>query len=81
MSRSYKKERVVKDKSRSHQKQGSQSMRRTTKQKLKTRSHEDDLLLPIDKSEVINDYNITDWKFRDDKKKWFGKGKDKKINK
>jgi hypothetical protein len=81
MSRSYKKERVVKDKSKSSQKQGSRNLRQKTKQKLKVKPLEEDLILPKDKSEVINDYDVTDWKFRDDDKKYFGKGKLKKINK
>ena len=76
MSRSYKKQNIVKDKNRNAQKQGSKVLRSLTKSKIKSLPL-DDIILPEDKSEVVNDYNVTDWKHKNKK----GKGKKNKLNK
>lgn len=60
MSRSYKKQPVLKDKNKGMQKIGNRKFRRKSKQKNKL--NDPDAILPIDKSEVINDYDVTDWK-------------------
>ena len=76
MSRYYKKQNIVKDKNRNAQKQGSKVLRSLTKSKIKSLPL-DDIILPEDKSEVVNDYNVTDWKHKNKK----GKGKKNKLNK
>lgn len=81
MSRSYKKEPVIKDKNKKAQKQGSRNLRQKTKQKLKTKPFDEDLMIPITKSEVINDYNVSDYKWRDEDGKYSSKGKNKRTNK
>lgn len=57
MSRSFKKP-IVKDKNKFSQKQGNKTFRGKSKQLIKMEKFED---LPIDKSEVVNDYNVSDW--------------------
>lgn len=80
MSRSYKKKKVLKDKSRSHQKLGNRIIRRRNKSKL--RNVDEDTMFEEDKSEVVNDYNVTDWKFFiDDDDTYSLKGKDKRLYK
>lgn len=59
MSRSYKKHPIIKDKDKDFQKIGNRKFRRKSKQKNKL--SDPDAILPIDKSEVINDYDVTDW--------------------
>lgn len=60
MSRSIKKP-IIKDKNRYSQKLGNRKMRAKTKILLKTRGEES--IFPIDKSEVVNDYDVSDYKF------------------
>ena len=97
MSRSYKKQSIIKDKPASGKRLGNKKFRRKTKQKAKTiksidwDSIEDPMLFPEDKSEVINDYDVCDWKSTITDKtdnyyiklglKPLRKGKKKKINK
>ncbi len=76
MSRSYKKKNIVKDKDRGSQKVASKAVRRITKGKLKVANPEEEIL-PEKPSEVIDSYDVTDWKFTDAK----GRGKNKKVNK
>lgn len=59
MSRSYKKD-ILKDKDRFSQKLGNRLFRRKSKSKLKLL---DEDKLPHSKSEVVNDYNVSDYKF------------------
>lgn len=59
MSRSVKKIGIYKDKPTFGKKLGNKKFRRKTKQKIKNSEEE----LPIDKSEVINDYDVCDYKF------------------
>lgn len=77
MSRSFKHIRVIKDKSKFYQTLGDRIMRRIVKSKLKDIT--EDMILPTKKNEIVNQYNITDWKAFDFKFTWFGKGKNKKI--
>lgn len=76
MSRSFKKYRIYRDHNRYFFKLANRIMRHITKQKLKT---EEDPLLPISKSEVVNDYNVSDYSVYDEDGKWFGKGKLKRF--
>lgn len=78
MSRSYKKKNIIKDKSRFAQKSGNRSMRRKIKQKAK--KADEDTMFPEDKSEVINDYDVSDFKILD-ADKYVGKGKRKRVTK
>lgn len=76
MARSYKKNKIYRDHNRFFFKLANRIIRHISKQKLKT---EEDPILPIRKSEVINDYDVSDYSFFDFDGKWFGKGKLKKI--
>ncbi len=67
MSRSYKAP-IIKDKNRFSQKQGNKTFRGKTKQFIKMGKFEE---LPLDKSEVVDDYNVSDWK-------WFSKDEEDK---
>ena len=73
MSRSYKKTRVVKDKSKSSQKLSHRKFRARSKRTLLSD------LQPKSMHEMKMQYDVCDWKWIDDEKKYFGKGKDKKI--
>ena len=83
MSRSYKKNLVIKDHPKGAKKDNNKRFRRKVKSKLKGIS--DDTLLPLDKSEVMNDYDVSDYKFIIDKNKPYSnkilKGKNKRLNK
>lgn len=88
MSRSYKHKNILKDTNKGSKLIGSRKMRRKTKSKLSPRTIiDDELILPEDKSEVINDYDVCDWKIyfdelSEDIRKQVIKGrKIKKINK
>lgn len=76
MSRSFKKFKIYRDHDRYYFKLANRIIRRITKSKLKT---EEDPLLPIKKSEVVNDYDVSDYSFFDLDGKWFGKGKLKRF--
>lgn len=88
MSRSYKKKSIIKNKPTFGKKLGNRKFRRKSKAKLKSGKTEE---LPLKKREIINDYDVCDWKFlitqkTDDLYVKFGhkplrKGKKKKINK
>jgi len=67
MSRSVRKP-VIKDKNKFSQKQGNKTFRGKTKQFIKMGKFEE---LPLDKSEVVDDYNVSDWK-------WFSKDEEDK---
>lgn len=73
MSRSVKKKAIIKDNSSGFKEIGNRKFRRKSKQK--TKLNDPDVILPIDKSEVINDYSVCDWKFHVTKKNC------KKVNK
>ncbi len=97
MSRSFKKNKVVKDKPTFGKKLGNKKFRRKTKSLAKTIKlpkckgkncdhsncdYEDTWLFPEDKSEVINDYDVSDYKiFLNEINSTLLKGKDKKLNK
>lgn len=66
MSRSVKKKPIIKDKPTSGKRIGSKKFRRKSKQKVKR--IDEDTILPEDKSEVINDYDVSDFKFHVNKK-------------
>lgn len=66
MSRSVKKKPIIKDKPTSGKRLGNKMFRRKSKQKVKNIT--DDTILPKDKSEVINDYDVSDFKFSVNKK-------------
>lgn len=66
MSRSIKKP-IIKDKNQYSQKLGNRKMRTKTKILLKMRG--EDAALPIDKSELVNDYDVSDYKFINKDKK------------
>lgn len=77
MSRSYKKIPIIKDKPTEGKKQGNKSFRRKSKIKIKDERYDE---LPYDKSEVINDYDVSDyWFFANEVTEI--KRKDKKLNK
>ncbi len=59
MSRSYKKQRITKDMDKFNKKLGNKKLRRITKQLIKSGDSE---AVPNKKREVIQDYNVTDWK-------------------
>ncbi len=61
MSRSVKKVPIIKDKNRFAQKLGNRKFRAVNKMRLK---HGKEELLLNDKSEVIDDYDVSDWKVR-----------------
>ncbi len=61
MSRSTRKP-IVKDKNRYSQKLGNRRMRAKTRDMMK---HEKFDNLPVDKSEVINDWDVSDWRWFD----------------
>lgn len=69
MSRSVKKTGVYKDKATSGKRIGNKIFRRTSKQKVKRSIHDEDILLPEDKSELINDYDVVDWRTYKDEPK------------
>jgi len=73
MSRSYKKKAIIKDSGLGFKALGNRKLRRKSRQKVKL--NDPDSVLPIDKSEVVNDYNVCDWKFEVTKKNC------KKVNK
>lgn len=87
MSRSYKKKAIIKDSGLGFKALGNRKLRRKSKQVTtlmkctgkdcdhSTCDYEDPFLLPYDKSEVVNDYNVCDWKFEVTKKNC------KKVNK
>lgn len=67
MSRSKKKVGIYKSKATFGKKWGNRKFRRKSKQKAK--KPDEDTMFPEDKSEVINDYDVCDWKwFTDDPK-------------
>jgi len=82
MSRSYKKNAIVKDSDKSAKKQANKKLRSKNKHKLKDvdEDNADDVILHDDLSEVENDYNVSDWKITNAEES-HGKGKSKKINK
>ena len=59
MSRSVRKP-VIKDKNKFSQKQGNKTFRGKTKQFIKMGKFEE---LPLDKSEIVNDYDVSDYKW------------------
>lgn len=73
MSRSYKKKAIIKDSGLGFKTLGNRKFRRKSKQKVKL--NDPDSVLPVDKSEVVNDYDVCDWKFEVTKKNC------KKVNK
>lgn len=89
MSRSFKKNSIIKDMNKSAKVLGNKLMRKKLSKNINF--EEDDLILPIDKSEVVNDYDVTDYKFFIDQKtdehyiehglKPLRKGKNKKLPK
>lgn len=88
MSRSYKNKNIVKDSNPGSKSIGSRKLRRKTKSKLRINTVEDEeLILPEDKSEIMNDYDVSDWSIHFDRlseefRKQVIKGKKiKKINK
>lgn len=60
MSRSYKKNKIIKDKTTEGKSLGNKIFRRKSKQKVKLLLEDE---LPHNKSEVINDYNVSDYWF------------------
>ena len=60
MSRSYKKQAIVKDKNKFAQKQGNKKLRRRGKR------IESEESMPKKKNEVVNQYDVTDWKIMED---------------
>lgn len=60
MSRSYKKESIIKDKPTWGKNTGNKMFRRKSKEKTKLLLEDE---LPHDKSEVINDYSVSDYWF------------------
>lgn len=94
MARSYKKKPIIKDVDKDFKKLGNRKMRSKSKQLTKLIKcigkncahckcdYEDPLLFPQDKSEVVNDYDVTDWKTID-AHKYVNKRKTrgKKLNK
>ncbi len=87
MSNSFKKHKVIKDKSNSKGKKiGSRKFRRNVKNNLQVHIISEDTIFPKDKSEVINDYDVCDYKiYLEQKGFWKGyvsyflKGKLKKL--
>lgn len=77
MSRSYKKQPVIKDKPTDGKRAGNKSFRRKEKQAMANLEEDK---LPQSKSEVVNDYEVCDYKTMD-ASKYNGKGKKKRINK
>ena len=64
MSRSYKKKPIIKDKPTSGKRLGNKKFRRKTKQLTKKKDVDfEEVLFLEDKSEVINDYDVSDYKF------------------
>ncbi len=57
MSRSYKKNAIIKDKNKLSQKLGNRKLRR------KGKRIESEETMPSKKNEVINQYDVSDWKF------------------
>jgi hypothetical protein len=60
MSRSYKKQAIVKDRNKGMKSISKRKIRRKTKQRL--HSSEDDILIPNERS-LTNQYDVCDWKF------------------
>ena len=60
MSRSYKKQAIVKDKNKFAQKQGNKKLRRRGKR------IESEESMPKKKNEVVNQCDVTDWKIMED---------------
>lgn len=86
MSRSYKKNKIVKDGGKSGKQVANRKFRKKVKNKLQNHIITEDTILPINKSEVINDYDVCDWKlFLGQKGFWKGcleyflKGKQNKL--